>query len=916
MTNFDPTSWLQKNRIEKRLNTSVEPKPVAVVEEPILPVPPTTESLTTAISLNATGASVPLWQRSLEEFYQRLVSEQLRHPEELLKLNRTRRESLARFLTELSSQPEPADLEQTLQNFVRPERNPAEHEAIRQLFKQIAFVQIGKALLLKSWDSNPSANLPLTKNDLKDLTSAVERGLRTFMHLQTTVAQLVQKNFYSWYKLSTSSQDTLWSILKSIEITDEVQTWLLNQAIKLSADTLGERDRYQDSFYRNLWKHIQAPQILEPRIDLYRNQGIPIHAFCPTLRDGSVLQYAPDYLEWIGFEPLTFELIFAEIRVFWDRPKPPSLWIRGSGLEMCMEPQANLLVTNSGRQNVLQQMDGIESCEVAFITEENIIRTQSRTMAGSALRKEIDQHPILKKIKQPQTTRGTYQACQSLGKLRQGGVMIWAREELLCEESGKPALQFILNEARLLMIADLTALTSESDRLKFSMPKALYIFKKETRVELRKNHRPLLIKAYGSLKTDVDVTTLFDRIFASLEKPELVFPAEPFSIHARLSPVAQSEWEHHWLNPSDDQMVERIEDLKRSAIPLVQMAVIRTVHSVLSDTTESLGLFQSEEILAQSGFYLWVETDRRNPHSLTSTIQTASMNHRPQHIKPGTPLFFVAPNRPEWDASLQMLVRSAMMQDWLNYSVERKKGSWILRENEVKSMPIPKHLFDFLNLPDRSIAFSSAEEQMLGLIATQPSQAHRQLEPSFHHRPALRGAAFKIAAETLLAQEQQQAALFSLVLSEDQIDFPRLIESFSAKNDICSLDQHPLIRFNPSLPTHLPIQHVTLIKNPTPGILLANQKGLTQPLYIQNTWLRDYLFSQIQQKINQLGDCTFLELTRSIPLPKTPETVLQLGSQCLQSFSQLKMKRKELNHLIGACMMSEELRQPDLGLLQ
>ena len=95
----------------------------------------------------------------LESFLHTLVLEQLKKPEELLKLNPSRRESLARFLSELSRLPEPTDATDALKRFTRMDRSEAEHTALKQLFKQIGLVQIAKALLLKSWRMNATRRL-------------------------------------------------------------------------------------------------------------------------------------------------------------------------------------------------------------------------------------------------------------------------------------------------------------------------------------------------------------------------------------------------------------------------------------------------------------------------------------------------------------------------------------------------------------------------------------------------------------------------------------------------------------------------------------------------------------------------------------------------------------------------------------
>ena len=914
-TAFDPTAWLEKKRLEKTLDSNSEKNASdkkAIASISINSTLGSTLSsggvgfhagLTTAI---AVPARANVFEK-LENFVDHLVLEQLKRPEDLVKLNPSRRESLGRFLSELCRIAEPQDAQEALKSFIRIDRSEAEHEALKQLFKQIALVQIGKALLIKSWDETQGTTS--TKADLKDLTAAVERGLRPFMHLQTSTCQLVQRNFYSWYKLSTGSQEALWDLISEIENLNDAKEWLLTHAIELSAETLGERDRYSKVFYENLWNAIEKNKLFE-------SKGNTHYGFSPTLRDGCLIEYAPKQIEWMGFEPLSFELLFGEIRYLWKQPKNLPLWVKGSGLEMSMEQQATMLLTHSGKQNVLQQMDAISCCEIALITEESLIRTQSRAMAAQALRKQVDAHAILKKLKQPTTTRGMYQACQALEKLRQGGALVWAREELLNETSGKPALSFILNQAKIQLIADFSTLQFAGDqdceKLKRDIPKALYVLKKESNLESRKSHRPLMIKAYGTLRNANDVAILFDRVMSLVQKPDQAFPLEPFQIHARVSPIDQREWEQHWFNPTDDQLVDRIEDLKRNSTPLGQLAVVRTVHPALGlNRGLEPDLFANQNTEAAHAFYAWVESSKNG-----NEIFTAAHNQLPEYMKSSHTLFSITPVQVQYSEALQVLVRSQLTRDWFNYSVERKKGAWLLRDTDLKSIPIPKHISELLLEPVPSDLLSESAQKVLSQIPAEPGQAHKNLETLSDTDVGLKGQAFILAAQVLQNIETHQGTLFSLVSADEQIQYSKLFKTVMSAPDLQALNQHPLVRFTATLSPHLAIQQITLMKFPTPGILLTTAKGLTQPLFIQDQWLRERCFEMMQELQTQIAEPTWGELCATIQLPKNPNQAQAMSLQILKAYAHEKMKRKELNHLLEACLMNPGTAQSKVGLLQ
>ncbi len=896
-SSFDPTAWLEKSRIEKKIQ------------------PDTDSSSSDALSLlSSTPLATPVPANDLfsrfEEFFQRLVLEQMERPEELLKLNPSRREDLGQFLTELSKTPSSVDPQEALKSFVRIDRSEAEHEALKQLFKQIAFVQIAKALLLLSWSRRK--NQPLKKADLKDITGAIERELRSLIGLQTSTCQLIQRNFYSWYKLDQSSQDALWSLLEEVTDMDAVKDWVLSRAIKLSAETLGERDRYSKSFYQNLWDSIQKYKILELR-------GKTNLGFSPTLRDGSFMAQAPEQVEWIGFEPISFELLFCEIRHLWESPKSPPLWIKGTSLEMSMEPQSTMLLTASGKQNTVQLMESISNCEVALIAEESLIRTVSRALAAQALRKQVDQHSVLKKMKQPQTTRGMYQACQALEKLRQNGLLIWAREELLNETSGKPTLQHILTQAKILLIADFTALECADESLKKDLPRSLYLLQKENSLEARKSHRPVMIKAYGCLKNPADITMLFDRVFSLVKNPDQVFPLEPFQIHSRISPVDQREWEHHWFNPTDDQLVDQIESLKRSSTPLGQLALIRTIHgSFESAFAASLpsepSLFHSQGIQdrPERGFYVWTESSKHG-----NEIFTAEAEHLPDYMKKGHSLYWVSPYKAEWIEPLQVLIRSQLIRDWLNYSIESKKGAWIMKESDFKVIPVPKHISKVLMETEPS---HHAFYSVLQVIPIEPGQALRTIESftdaSEQTRSDLHGHVFATAARVFQGFEIQQKTLFSLFSPDEQLIYTRFFKTMLPDHDCVGLGKHPFIRFTPTLSPRMPIHQITMVKVPAPGILLSTNKGINQQLFIQDSWLRERCFELIQEVMTKVADPTWEELCDQVRLPKNPDQVQQLAQQIFKAYHSEKMKRKELNHLIGVCLLNPSTQSSKIGLLQ
>jgi hypothetical protein len=893
---FNLTNLLQRDRIESKLNSG---KVEHVAIDPISALAPTASS---------NPAPSYFLEKQLNQFIEDVVQELLKNADQLCKLNPSRRESIGRFLAELSKQPEPENPQETLKEFIAHDRPPQALEALKHLFRQIAMVQLGKALLIKSWTREK-----FLLSDLKNLTSSINKAMGSFVNLQTSTSQLIQQNFYSWYNLTGSHQDQLWSLIESATSDDptleKIKEWMFSRARRISADTLGERDRYSKQFYQSLWKSMQGSQLI-------RQNDRTMFGFCPTLRDGSMMDYSPSNIEWIGFEPLSFELLFCEIRFLWGEPKSLPLWIRGSSLEMSMEHQSSLQLTHCGKQNTIQQIEAISSCEISIIAEENPIRTQSRTMAGQALRKQIDQHSVLKRVKDPNTTRGIYQACQSLDKLRQGGVLIWAREEVLDESSGKQALQFILNQAKLLFIADLSAIQCAHESIKRDLPKALYLFQRENDLAVKKGHRPIMIKTYGTITGPADVQLLFDRIFSLLKKPDQSFPHEPFQIHSRISPIEQREWEQHWFNPADDEMVDQIESLKRSSTPLGELAIIRMVSWAELYKNFSNQLPGNPMISSPPRFFLWAESGNRG-----NEIHTAEESEIMNDLNRKGHVFIVYPQDGAWTVPLQSLIRSHLTRDWLDYSAERKKGNWVLKESDVKSIPIPKHICRYLkgsHLETAMIPMSSFEERLISLVPTKPGEALTLLESKKQESIGLKSKVFVLASQVLHQQRKEQATLFSMVTEDGQIRQSVLEKYVLQDHDLCRIDQHPLIRFTPTMPEHQAITSVTTVQQPSPGILLATSKGLTQFLHIQDSWIREQVLDKLILMRTQIAEPTWREICIDIRIPKNPEQTKIVSVQIIKAFHAEKMRKKELKHLLSACLIedAENITTNRMGLLQ
>lgn len=907
MRNFNPSALLQKERLQKKQGEKTDQTQevalpgLAPWKKLLKPQQPAEPAQQDALASAPQSRQAHRLQ-AFKDYLDRVVAEHSQNPSELLKLNPSRKESLGRFLSELARQPEPADPVKALLSFIAPERTTVEHQAVVNLYRQIVVVHLAKVLLLRCWSERGLC--PFSDADFRDPNAALDRMLRVHATLARPAWQITQKNFFSWYKPSAMREKELAHLLEHAgNLTQEdVRDWILELAVATSASTLGERDRYTRTLYKSIWNAIESNKLLREIPNLPGFQPGARFGYCPTLREGSVFQDAPQGLEWIGFESINFELIFAELRSLWNGPRPPLLWAKGSGLEMRSDGQGQL-PWNTGSVDIIDQIDGINSCDIAWIIEETIIKPQGRSLAAQALRRKVDEHPRLKKLKHLGTSRGMFQALQSLEKLRSGGIMIWVREELLTDESGKPILNELIQEAQILLIADLTALRSEDATVQRDLPKALYLFRREANIELRQSHRPVMVKAFGALHSEADVGLLFQRLFQLVQKPDVVFPPEPFSLNARVSPLIQVEWENRWMNPADDVWVDRIEHLKRNSESLANLCTIRLLKEKKKNASETNNT--PMQPASGNGFFVTI-THSKNESELKTSSGQEDLT-LPTDID--AEIFWVAPMQAEWCAPLRRLMESNFTRDWLNYHAERRHGCWVIRELDLRSLPVPTELAQAL----RSGASPDHEPITAELDPLRFPTEHIQarLKALAPEQPILRGYAFWKAAHALEFIEQQSKPLFSLLLPNDELDWHRLFEATLSPAQLTSLDRHPLIRIQGPLPDLASVTQITRIKTPGDGLLLTSEKSIYKQVLVFDPWLLQVIEDSLNRMLKKLGSITWKEALQNLLVPRDIPPAQEIATQVIQGVHAERLRMREIHHLLGA-----SLNPVDVGLLQ
>lgn len=829
----------------------------------------------------------------------------------LLSLNPSRRDSIAQHLHQLSGltipQNGPGRAESgSLRKWVEGPRSTSQNAALKTYFEEVAVIALGQALLLKSWADRGLR--PWTFTDLGRLNWALSTTLKPCMPLDREGWQITRPNLYSWYNPGVQLQHEIWNTLDKWELANEGPSSLiaLMGPVRRAQAEIRDPSGYDPRFFQALWEQMAKlgfsfSSHTTPN-GIQRNKTI----FTPTLRDGRWIKTAPTSLAWIGLESSPFHLMVAELLHVWWGPVPPPLWTTGTGLEVHNRDQLALgLAMSSPKPSVVSRIAEMEACDAAFVLEEHTIRGQTRTSTGLRFRELVDSLPYFKKLRAAGTSLGGLQACIALSKLRPGGLLFWLREEALCTKDGTEMLNFLLDRAKLVCEWDFSELEHSLPAAIPLYPRHLYLFQREPNLETRLSHRPTRHSIHGQMRSHVELTlVLEDSLQADSKHSE---PRGHWTVISHASPTSQRDWMEKWPDPTSQSIIRQLDQLRSASLPLANFTTIR--HTPEGDSSQE-GAWSVP--LNLRGF--WLHADYREGRKL-----------RTQPLpRPGEEAndagFLVLVSNESWVAPLSLYLMSDLIQKWLDYHVERRGGRWILNEQIVKWIPIPKALLRTLGVPNAQDAVNpppSLDEKwkkLLAEIAYQPkvvqealshldtheanSESNNESNPSSNAElnQNIHSTVFIHTARALDYLQSGQNRLLSLVTQDGKIRWRELLEILP-KAERVSISVHPRIRLSGSLPPHLPIGKMDRVKMPAPGILLATESGFNLHIGADSSLLISLIWDQLEG----LKHPTWNELIQHLQLPRKLELAESTAFEVLRSYSEQSGRLQDLRNLLASC---------------
>jgi hypothetical protein len=600
--------------------------------------------------------------------------------------------------------------------------------------------------------------------------------------------------------------------------------------------------------------------------------------FSPTLREGSLVRTGPQPVRWIGMEASPFQLMIAELQQLFRGPSQPPIWAVGSGLEAQLRDQLAFSL-GSPKPSLISRITEVEACDVSVVLEERPVRAQGRSPESSRLREQLELYPNLRKLKGPLSSLGGFQACVALGKLRPGGFLWWAREEALSADEGNELLGHLLERGKLVCHWDLSGMEHSLPSSVPLYPKHLYLFSREPRLEDRLSHRPLSVVLRGQIRSHVEIPLVLGDALAAAHRT--VQARGHWQVHVQKSPATQKDWAERWPDPADLGKLRALDRLRHSGAPLASFATIR-----VAPDGGDLGWSIPEPLAG-----LWLRLE----HGEDGRKLTLQPLPRPGREAKGSGFLILLPNE-SWCAPIAAFLRLPIVRDWLDQNAERKSDRWILNEQVVRFIPIPKSILSRLEGNDAPFSGSTDWAERLRDLASRPKEIREALEKTPDANAHLE--AFVQGARVLAALDTGQSRLLGVIASDGSVRWGKLLEILP-QTECISLSMHPRLQITGNLPPHVPVAKVERVKAPAPGILLATEIGPFMRISSDQPRLLDMAWEQLKD----VSHHTWSEIVRGVRLPRRLEVAEATAADLLKLHAEQTQRLKDLSQLLSSCSL-------------
>lgn len=860
----------------------VEP---AALEKPVAETQPEVEP-----RLLPTGP-LPTFLPTLAGMATRISIELHSQLEKLLTLNRSRRETIVRYLEQLAGAAQSSlnhtDDRELLQTWITQPLAPAKAQALKTYLEEVAWVCLGQMLLLKHW--HDSGVRPMRTKDLGEINWVLCDTLRRFQPLDRDGWQLVRQNLYSWYAPSASLGQELWRSLESFQLAGESPDLIIRilRHLREYASDSAEIRGYDARFYAETWRALESWGF-----DARPDQGVLKRAkvvFCPTLRDGAIARPAPSAVQWAGLENLPFPLMCAELAQLWDGPCTPPLWTLGSGLEVHPRDQLSLSLA-AVKPTTLSRIAEMDACDLAVVLEERAVRLNGRSLEHQRLRAQVESLGYFKKLKEPGATLGDLQAAVAIAKLRPGAMLMWFREEPLGAHDGTELLRWILDRGRLMAEIDLSQMRDRvSSRLPL-FPRYAYVLKRDLDHQTRPLHVPHRVIGLGEITSHVEVEQVLRDVFAAVMDPSQAKARAHWKVVIQQGTTPQRDWVEHWPSQTDHEGLVEIDRMRSSGSSLATICTVRP----------AAGTILPKGARTRGAIWLRAEKDAAGQRVLHVEVLGGSEPRGPEIPQGSGGLIVIGPTD-EWTAPLAEYLRSNNVRRWIEHHADRKGDRWVLSEQVVKFIPIPRTLAEAISNPQTwsgerlPMEWRSALEK----IDYAPRELRRLVDLLENSSApaaaaALRLTAFVHAAQSRARVSAARARMRHLVSDTSDIKWCELLRILPTA-ELIPANLHPQVQLLGHVPGQVAIVRISRLKAPQAGLLLVTESGFQTTLAAENPRVLDMLEAQLKL----LEHPTWNEITQFLKLPRRMEMAETAAHEILLSYGEQLGRLTELDAILA-----------------
>ena len=958
-------------RDTQRANHSAQPSAPAVALPSAPPVVPT-PTHSSPVKPQAWSSDLVL-SSQIFELVDRILAELRESALNLLQLNPTRREAIVLHLERTAGQSSPdsksaaapASAKATtfgandprLKSWIVGSLSPQQEAALNAYFEELALVCLGQAFLLKSWSDR---GLRKWQPDcLSGINWVLTTALKDLVPFGREGWQITSRTIYSWYNPSPALQKEIWYCLENLTIRDDDAPRLLGALLSRARQrhaglpTAAEFAGYDGRFYALLWSQLKAQGFTAETVDmpgslqpLRRRKKV----FSPSLRDGAMVRTAPANLDWVGLEQNPFLLMVAELSMLWWGPAAPPLWTAGTGLESHSREQMSFALGQSRAPNQLMApkltlhslIGEIESCELAIVGEEPLIRANGRNLEAQRLREQIEEFPTFKRLRAAGTSLGDLQACVAMNKLRPGGQLWWAREEALAEHDGREVLTYLLERGRLLAEWDFSGLKIQGRGLNRTdapeiklLPRHLYLWLRDADIQSRHGHRPLRITVQGKIASQEEFSRLLPQLFEeairaavarmnganpdAIQRPLGALANPPWTIHVQISPSTQKEWAEHWPEPTGADQLMEISRIRQISLPLATISTVRMAQTLLPSNALHV---QSDPNQPQLTGVLLRPAGKDEPRKLKADSLVSIRRDldkktlSPESISPQGAYHILIPLDEGRIAPLLAWLESPVVRRWIDHHAERKGDRWVLTEQIVKFIPVPRQLLRTLGMvPDPRGGGNIVEaqpnltlpldwEKSAADLALRPravldrlrNEIARAQPETVQLISELKSQLFVRAAQIQAHNRLTQSRLMSMVGADGKLRW-REVFGILPPSEFSAVAMHSAVRLTGTLPPQIPITRWDRVRVPTQGILLATEAGFHLHLGCESSRMIDMILDQLQG----LKHPVWADLAPWLKLPRNLERVEQIGNELLHAWHEQQARMTELQEFMEEC---------------